>query len=33
LANTCAFIQAQGSTFGICNSCELAGLGASASNQ
>jgi len=33
LGSTCAFIQAQGSTFGICNSCELAGLGASASNQ
>jgi hypothetical protein len=33
LGSTCAFIQAQGSTFGICNSCELAGLGASSSNQ
>jgi hypothetical protein len=33
LANTCAFIQAQGSTFGICNSCELAGLGGASSNQ
>jgi hypothetical protein len=33
LNNLCAFNLAQGSTFGICNSCELAGLGASASNQ
>ena len=33
LTNLCAFIQAQGSTFGICNSCELTGLGAASSNQ
>jgi hypothetical protein len=33
LQSLCAFNQAQGSTFGICNSCELAGQGASASNQ
>jgi hypothetical protein len=33
LSNLCAFNLAQGSTYGICNSCELAGQGASASNQ
>jgi len=33
LNNLCAFNLAQGSTYGICNSCELAGLGASGSNQ
>jgi len=30
LANTCSFILAQGSGFGVCNSCRLGGLGASA---
>jgi hypothetical protein len=33
LTNLCAFNLAQGSTYGICNSCELAGQGASAANQ
>jgi hypothetical protein len=33
LNNLCAFNLAQGSTYGICNSCELAGQGASAANQ
>jgi hypothetical protein len=33
LSQLCAFNQLQGSGFGICNSCELAGLGASAINQ
>jgi hypothetical protein len=33
IANTCTFFQAQGSGNGICNSCELAGQGASAVNQ
>ena len=28
LAQTCLFIEANGSGFGICNSCELGGLGA-----
>jgi hypothetical protein len=31
LANLCSIAQLQGSGYGICNSCELAGLGASAS--
>ena len=30
LQNNCGFILAQGSGFGICNSCRLGGLGASA---
>jgi hypothetical protein len=29
LASTCGFILAQGSGFGVCNSCRLGGLGAS----
>jgi hypothetical protein len=33
LTNLCSFVQAQGSGFGICNSCEQTGLGAAASNQ
>jgi hypothetical protein len=33
LDNVCSIAQLQGSGYGICNSCELAGLGASASNQ
>jgi hypothetical protein len=33
LASVCSIAQLQGSGYGICNSCELAGLGASASNQ
>jgi hypothetical protein len=33
VGQTCAFIGAQGSGFGVCNSCELAGLGGSAVNQ
>jgi hypothetical protein len=34
LGQECSFIMSgQGSSFGICNSCELAGLGASTSNQ
>jgi hypothetical protein len=33
IAQECAFNQQQGTGFGICKSCELAGLGASASNQ
>jgi hypothetical protein len=33
LNNLCAFNLAQGSTYGICNSCELAGQGAAAANQ
>jgi hypothetical protein len=33
IGQVCAFIQAQGSSYGICNSCELQGLGASASIQ
>jgi hypothetical protein len=33
IAQECAFNQLQGTGFGICKSCELAGLGASASNQ
>jgi hypothetical protein len=27
LANTCSFILAQGSGYGVCNSCRLGGLG------
>jgi hypothetical protein len=33
LANICAFIQAQGSGYGTCNSCEQGGLGGSPSDQ
>jgi hypothetical protein len=33
IATTCGFFQAQGSGNGICNSCEIAGQGAAASNQ
>jgi hypothetical protein len=33
LDSTCSIAQLQGSGYGICNSCELAGLGASASKQ
>jgi hypothetical protein len=33
LNSLCAFNLAQGSTYGICNSCELTGQGAAASNQ
>jgi hypothetical protein len=31
LGSTCSFIIAQGSGFGICNSCRLGGLGGTAS--
>jgi hypothetical protein len=33
LDSVCSIAQLQGSGYGICNSCELAGLGASSSNQ
>jgi hypothetical protein len=33
LASVCSIAQLQGSGYGICNSCELAGLGASSSAQ
>jgi hypothetical protein len=33
LSQLCTFNQVQGSGFGICNSCEVGALGASASNQ
>lgn len=31
LATTCGFVAAQGSTFGVCNSCRLGGLGGTSS--
>jgi hypothetical protein len=33
LSQLCTFNQLQGSGFGICNSCEIGGLGAASSNQ
>ena len=32
LETTCGFILAQGSSFGVCNSCRLGGLGAASQN-